>query len=283
VVGLKAVEAKRLTFTYEGSENPSIMDVNLSIDEGEFIILTGPSGCGKTTLCRCLNGLIPHFYHGRLEGEISVMGLDVKSHSTQELAQHVGLVFQNPENQLFSLTVERELAFGPENLGLPRRETRRRVEWAMRKLNLQGIRDRPPYELSGGQQQKVAIASILTMQPKIIVLDEPTSFLDPKSAVELLSIISNLNKELDMTVILVEHRLDLASSYADRVIVMDEGTVAASGPPSQVYSEESRRRGVGVPKVSILFNKLRSAGIPVKGNPVSVDEAYHYLRLMLGK
>lgn len=282
-MGLKVVEAKRLTFTYEGAENPSIRNVNLSIDEGEFTILTGPSGCGKTTLCRCLNGLIPHFYHGVLEGEISVMGLDVKSHSTKELAQHVGLVFQNPENQLFSLTVERELAFGPENLGLPRDETRKRVEWAMRKLNLQGIKDRPPYELSGGQQQKVAIASILTMQPKIIVLDEPTSFLDPKSAVELLSLISNLNKELDMTVILVEHRLDLASSYADRVIVMDEGEVAASGPPSEVYSQESRLRGVGVPKVSILFEQLRKAGIPVKENPTSVDEAYNYLRSVLDR
>ncbi|MEM3072721.1 MAG: ATP-binding cassette domain-containing protein [Candidatus Bathyarchaeia archaeon] len=280
---MKVVEAKRLTFTYEGAENPSIRNVNLSIDEGEFTILTGPSGCGKTTLCRCLNGLIPHFYHGVLEGEISVMGLDVKSHSTKELAQHVGLVFQNPENQLFSLTVERELAFGPENLGLPRDETRKRVEWAMRKLNLQGIKDRPPYELSGGQQQKVAIASILTMQPKIIVLDEPTSFLDPKSAVELLSLISNLNKELDMTVILVEHRLDLASSYADRVIVMDEGEVAASGPPSEVYSQESRLRGVGVPKVSILFEQLRKAGIPVKENPTSVDEAYNYLRSVLDR
>lgn len=281
MVGLKAVEARRLSFTYEGSENPSIRDVNLSIDEGEFVILTGPSGCGKTTLCRCLNGLIPHFYHGRLEGEVAVMGLDVKSHSTQELARYVGLVFQNPENQLFSLTVERELAFGPENLGLPRSETRRRVEWAMRKLNLHGIKDRPPYELSGGQQQKVAIASILTMQPKIIVLDEPTSFLDPKSAVELLSLISSLNKELDMTVMLVEHRLDLASKYADRVIVMDGGMVAASGPPSQVYSQESRLRGVGVPKISILFEQLRGAGLPVKGNPVSVDEAYNYLRLVL--
>jgi energy-coupling factor transporter ATP-binding protein EcfA2 len=255
---MKAVEAKHLSFIYEGADKPSLVDVDLTINEGEFVILTGPSGCGKTTLCRCMNGLIPHFYRGQLKGMMT-----------------------NPENQLFSLTVERDLAFGPENLGLPRKVTRKRVEWIIDKFGLETIRNRPPYELSGGQQQKVAIASILTMQPKIIALDEPTSFLDPKSAKDLLSLISVLNKELRMTIVLVEHRLDLASRYVDRVIVMDSGKIVASGPPGQVYSENSRLLGVGVPKISILFNRLRSLGVNVDRNPVSVDEAYNCLKAVI--
>jgi len=278
---MKAVEVKHLSFIYEGADKPSLVDVDLTINEGEFVILTGPSGCGKTTLCRCMNGLIPHFYRGQLKGMMTVRGLDVKAHSTYDLARHVGLIFQNPENQLFSLTVERDLAFGPENLGLPRKVTRKRVEWIIDKFDLETIRNRPPYELSGGQQQKVAIASILTMQPKIIALDEPTSFLDPKSATDLLSLISFLNKELRMTIILVEHRLDLASRYVDKVIVMDSGKIVASGPPGQVYSENSRLLGVGVPKISILFNRLKSLGVNVDRNPVSVDEAYNCLKAVI--
>jgi len=169
---LAIIKAEGLTYTYPIGTKPAFEDVSLNIEKGEFVILTGPSGCGKTTLCRCFNGLIPHFYGGKLEGEITVSGLQVSEHPIHELAQHVGMVFQNPENQLFALSVEKDVAFGLENLGVPREEIRERVDWALKMAGIYGLKDRAPYELSGGQQQRVALASVLAMQPEIIVLDE---------------------------------------------------------------------------------------------------------------
>ncbi len=268
------INVEDLSFTYSGASASSLQNINLRVDRGEFVILTGLSGCGKTTLCRCLNGLIPHFYPGQLTGKIEVAGLDVQHRQPHELARYVGLVFQNPENQLFSLTVERDLAFGPENIGLPRAETRRRVEEALHTLNFEQLRHRAPYELSGGQQQKVAIFAVLTMQPEVIILDEPTSFLDPKSAHEILELIHQLNREREKTIILVEHRLDLASQYADRVVVMDKGRIVLNGPPRRVYSEKAYLIGIGVPKLTLLFNRLRKDRLHVRGNPITVEEAY---------
>ncbi|MBT8171491.1 energy-coupling factor ABC transporter ATP-binding protein, partial [Candidatus Bathyarchaeota archaeon] len=173
------IKSSNLTYTYPGTTKPSIENVNITIKKGDFVILTGPSGCGKTTLCRCFNGLIPHFYNGTLEGKIVVNGLDVTNHQIHQMARHVGLVFQNPENQLFALSVEKDVAFGLENFGVPREEIRKKVDRALRLVGIIDLAERPPHELSGGQQQRVAIASVLAMEPKIMILDEPTSFLDP--------------------------------------------------------------------------------------------------------
>ena len=269
------IEAKNLTFTYAGRESPSIRDITLSIDRGEFVILTGPSGCGKTTLCRCFNGLIPHFYNGKLEGEVIVAGLRVDEHPTHELARHVGLVFQNPENQLFALSVEKDVAFGLENLGLPREEIRKTVDWAMKTTGIYELRERAPYELSGGQQQRVAIAAVLAMRPEVMVLDEPTSFLDPMGAKQIFDVIYSLNRKLGITVILVEHRLDLAANYATRVIVMNEGKIVLDGSPKKILSsEEARLIGIGIPKATMLYQILKNDGLPLRGNetPVTPEE-----------
>jgi len=272
---LALIEAKGLTYTYPAGTKPAFEDVTLRIEKGEFVLLTGPSGCGKTTLCRCLNGLIPHFYHGRLEGEIIVAGLKVDEHPTYELAQHVGMVFQNPENQLFALSVEKDVAFGLENLGLPRDEIRERVDWAMKVTSIYELKDRPPFDLSGGQQQRVAIASVLAMRPEIMVLDEPTSFLDPLGAKQIFHIINSLNKDLGITIILVEHRLDLAARHANRIIVMNKGKVIMDGDPRSVFStEESRLIGVGVPKVVRLIQFLKARGFNFEKTPLSSEEAY---------
>ena len=217
------IETKNLTYTYPGASKPSIVDVSIKVEKGEFVLITGPSGCGKTTLCRCFNGLIPHFYQGELTGEISVAGEDTLKHHTYEMAKHVGLVFQNPENQLFALSVEKDVAFGLENMGVPREEMRKKVDWALNQTGIYDLRERSPHEISGGQQQRVAIASVLAMEPEIIVLDEPTSFLDPLSAEKIFEVIYELNKKQGITVILVEHRLDLTAKYTDHLIVMDEG------------------------------------------------------------
>jgi len=271
---LAIIETKNLTYTYSGGTKPSISDVSIKIEKGEFTLITGPSGCGKTTLCRTFNGLIPHFYHGELKGEISVAGFNVAEHQIHELAEHVGLVFQNPENQLFALSVEKDVAFGLENLGVAREEMRKKVDWALTLSGIYDLRERPPYELSGGQQQRVAIASVLAMQPEVIVLDEPTSFLDPLGARRIFEVIHEMNKTLGITVVLVEHRLDLTAKYASHIIIMDEGKVILDGNPREILdSEEARLVGVGIPKATRLYHMLKQDGINL-GNtvPLSSDE-----------
>jgi len=273
------VRAANLTYTYPIGTEPAFEEVTLEIEKGEFVILTGPSGCGKTTLCRCFNGLVPHFYGGKLSGEIEVAGLKVDEHQIHELAQHAGLVFQNPENQLFALSVEKDIAFGLENLGIPREEIRKRVDHALQVTGISELRERAPYELSGGQQQRVAIASVLAMRPEIIVLDEPTSFLDPLGAQKIFEVINELNKKLGVTVILVEHRLDLASRYADRIIVMHDGKIVLDGEPKEIFeSDQARLVGVGIPKATRLFQILHDEGVNLGTVPVTAEEASAAIR-----
>jgi energy-coupling factor transporter ATPase len=274
------IETKNLTYTYQGAEKPSIKDVSIKIEKSEFVLITGPSGCGKTTLCRCFNGLIPHFYQGELKGEITVAGLKVPEHPIYELAKHVGLVFQNPENQLFALSVEKDVAFGLENLGFSREEMRKRVDWALKLTGIYELRDRAPTELSGGQQQRVAIASVLAMQPEVIVLDEPTSFLDPLGAKKIFEVIRELNRQFGITIVLVEHRLDLTAKYADHIIIMENGEVVLDGEPHEVLnSEEARLIGVGIPKATRLYQILKADGVKLGGKiPLSSEELAEKIR-----
>ncbi|RLI12790.1 ABC transporter ATP-binding protein [Candidatus Bathyarchaeota archaeon] len=281
---LAIIEARELTYTYPIGERPAFRDVNLKIEKGEFVIITGPSGCGKTTLCRCFNGLIPHFYGGDLEGEIYVCGLDVKEHPTYEIAQHVGMVLQNPENQLFALSVEKDVAFGLENLGVPREEIRKRIDWALKITGTYNLKNRPPYELSGGQQQRVAIASVLAMNPEVVVLDEPTSFLDPLGAERIIEVIGRLNREMNMTIILVEHRLDLVSRYANRIILMHDGRIVMNGDPREVLaSEEARLIGIGIPKATMIYKLLKRRGIILDKPPLCSEEACQAIREVLNR
>jgi energy-coupling factor transporter ATP-binding protein EcfA2 len=247
---LPIVEVRSLSYTYPGSTKPTLTNVNFSVEEGEFILLTGPSGCGKTTLCRCLNGLIPNSYGGEFNGQVIVDGLVTTEHPVYEIAQHVGLVFQNPENELFCTSVEREVAFGPENLALPREEIRKRVEESLAMVGISHLRDKSPEELSGGEQQKVAIAALLAMKPKILVLDEPTANLDPASAQSVLNVLLKLNEESGVTTILVEHRLEMVAHMAHRCAILNEGRLVLMGKPEDVlYSDEAEAIGIGIPKV----------------------------------
>jgi energy-coupling factor transporter ATPase len=271
---LALIEVKNLSYTYPGASHPSIHDVSLKIEKGEFVLITGPSGCGKTTLCRCFNGLVPHFYQGEIKGEVTVSGINVLENHTYDMAKHVGLVFQNPENQLFALSIEKDVAFGLENVGTPREEIRKKVDWALKQTGIYDIRERSPHEISGGQQQRVAIASVLAMEPDIIVLDEPTSFLDPLSAEKIFEVIARLNKEHGITVILVEHRLDLTAKYTNHLIVMDKGNIRLEGDPRDILAnEETRLIGVGIPKATLLYQMLKKEGfnLPDK-TPLSSEE-----------
>src|SRR5205814_10288423 len=272
--------AKNLVFQYVGARRAAIQGIDLSIREDEFILLTGPSGCGKTSLCRCLNGLIPNFYQGEWTGELLVDGLSVTTQLTSELSRRVGYVFQNPENQLFALTVEKDIAFGPENLGLSREEIRGRVDWAMDAAGTVALKDLAPYELSGGQQQRVALAGVLAMKPSVIVLDEPTSFLDPRTAEEIMSAVDDLRRENGITVIVVEHRLDLVGRYAERIVVMDHGRIVADGKVEDVLDSEFdrlSRLGIGLPKVSLLWSLLKRDGLVSERLPTHVESAVKML------
>lgn len=270
---MEIVKIEGLTFTYSGSDTPAISNINLSIEEGEFVLLLGPSGCGKSTLCRCLNGLIPHFYSGRMEGKVIVAGMDVSKTPTYILSQHVGMVFQNPENQLFSLTVENDVAFALENLGMPREEIRRRVDFALKAVGIEDLRNRSPFELSGGQQQKVAIASILALMPKLMVLDEPTSSLDPVSAKSIIDVILKIRKELGTSIIVAEHRVELLADKVDRVIVMQKGRIIKDGRPREIFvPEEITPYGVPIPKVVSMAKGVNKHFKVFNDIPLSPEE-----------
>ena len=277
---MAVIETKDLTYTYPGAARHSIEDVSIKIEKGEFTLITGPSGCGKTTLCRCFNGLIPHFYQGEIKGQVFLAGLNIAEHPIYDLAKHAGLVFQNPENQLFGLSVEKDVSFGLENLGVPREEMRKKVDWALELTGIYDLRERAPHELSGGQQQRVAIASVLAMQPEVIVLDEPTSFLDPLTARRIFETIHQLNRTLGITVVLVEHRLDLTAKFADHIIIMNEGKVVSNGDPHEILqSEETRLIGVGIPKATLLYEMLRKAGVKFGSTlPLSSEEMASMLK-----
>ena len=216
------IEFDHVSFRYPHAAAPTLHDVSLRIDEGEFIVVAGASGAGKSTLLRAINGLVPHFYGGVWSGTVRVAGRDTRQHAPRELADVVGFVLQDPEAQTVAALVEDEIAFGLENLGVAPRVMRRRVEEVLDQLEIAGLRRRAVATLSGGERQRVAIASVLALQPRILVLDEPTSQLDPHTAEEVLTALQKLNADLGLTVVLSEHRLERVVQYADRLLFAGE-------------------------------------------------------------
>ena len=264
------IEVKDLHYSYPNSKESALKGIDLTINRGEFVLLSGPSGCGKTTFSRTLNGLIPHFYNGELTGKVTVAGMDITEHQTHELAKNVGLIFQNPDNQIFALTVEKDVAFGLENQGKSRKEMYESIEWALKTAGINHLRDRGTHELSGGQKQRLAISSILAMRPEILVLDEPTSFLDPLGAERIFKVLGDLNKEYEITVILIEHRMDLAAQYADRVVIFNDGLISHQGTPAEVFMDEKTRQlGVGIPKIVDLYRTLKNDGYHLNSPPMT--------------
>ncbi len=256
------LEIKGLSFQYPDSPKKAVANFDLAVPEGEVVVLAGQSGCGKSTLLRAVNGLIPHMYSGEYTGDVLVGGASVKGSNMRDLAQKVGFLFQNPENQIFMFTVERDVAFGLENLGVSRPEMRSRVDEAMRLLDITDLALRAPHELSDGQKQRVALAGVLAMKPKLVILDEPTSLLDPKTAAELVDLVARLRRELGTTFVVVEHRLDLLVKVADRLVVMSEGRKVLEGKPRDVlFGEEAEAYGVTVPSVIRVQKMLAADGM----------------------
>ncbi len=267
------LEIRGLSFRYPDSPKSAVAEFDLSVPEGEIVVLAGPSGCGKSTLLRAVNGLIPHMYSGDYSGSVAVGGANVKESNMRDLAQKVGFLFQNPENQIFMFTVERDVAFGLENLGVPRPEMRSRVEEAMRLLEIGDLALRAPHELSDGQKQRVALAGVLAMKPRLVILDEPTSLLDPKTAAELVALVAKLRRELGTTFLVVEHRLDLLVKVADRIVVMNEGRKVMEGTPRDVlFGDEAEGYGIAVPAVTKLQKMMVRDGFIRQNELLSPDE-----------
>ncbi|MCS7133295.1 MAG: energy-coupling factor ABC transporter ATP-binding protein [Candidatus Caldarchaeum sp.] len=281
---MSLIEIRGLSFRYAGSEKPALSNINLDIEKGDFVLVVGPSGGGKSTLCRCINGLIPQFYEGEYSGKVVVDGYEAAKTPTYLLSQIVGMVFQNPQNQLFALSVEADVAFPLENLGLPRDEIISRIEEAMTMLNVQDLRDRSPFELSGGQQQRVAIASVLAMKPKILILDEPTSYLDPVSSLSLLNNIDEIRRKLGLTVLLVEHRVDLAAAKANRIVVIADGKLIFEGDHRKFFEEfDAHTFGVSTPKVTLLSRKLKARVKDWNMLCLSAEEFDQVVRRLVGR
>ena len=265
-------------------ETKALSDVNLTIRDGEFIGLIGHTGSGKSTLVQHLNGLIMP-----TSGRVLVDGMDLKDKATDRRAvrQRVGLVFQYPENQLFEETVEKDIAFGPKNLGLDENEIARRVKDAMRRvaLNYDKLHNRSVFELSGGQMRRVAIAGVLAMEPQVLVLDEPCAGLDPRGREEILGLIKKLHEEAGTTIVMVSHSMDDVASLAERVIVMNHGEVVMDGAPRDVFScgEELRGMGLDVPQAVQLAGKLRSRGFDIPEGIYRIEEIREAILAIAGK
>lgn len=233
------IEVTGLHYTYPGMDRPALSDLSLRIPEGQFVSIVGANGSGKSTLCYALAGFIPSFFRGRVQGQVRVSGIDPLSGGPSAVAGRVGLVFQDPFSQITGarFSVEEEIAFGLENLGVDREEMRVRVEEALRLVGLSALSDRSPYELSGGEQQRLALASILALRPRVLVLDEPTSQLDPQGARQVIEAVDRLTAERNATVVLVEHRLEWIAAHADRAVVLHDGRLVADGPPSEILTQ----------------------------------------------
>jgi energy-coupling factor transporter ATP-binding protein EcfA2 len=265
-----AVSVRDLAYTYRGQKDPALDGVSLQVAEGEFVVIMGHSGAGKSTLCTALNGLIPHFFRGRMQGEVLVEGRSTREGKVGEFAKEVGLVFQDFEAQLFSTNVALEVAFGPENFEVEREEMVRRVKSVLSQVRLEGFEDRQPATLSGGQKQRLAIASVLAMEPRILCLDEPTTDLDPIGKLGIFEIAEELKNRDDVTLIVVEHETE-ETLDADRIIVLRDGRIVADRPAREVLRdvkllEESSVMPLGVARF------FRERGVGDEELPLTSEE-----------
>ena len=263
------LQAEGLTYTYEGGDSPALQDLSLSVERGKRIALMGANGSGKSTLAKLLNGLfIP------TAGKITVCGMDTRDEEKQlDVRRSAGMVFQNPDNQLVATIVEEDVAFGPENLGVPQKELRGRVNGALAAVNMSEFARSSPHKLSGGQKQRIAIAGVLAMQPDIMIMDEPTAMLDPMGRREVINTVMRLNRQEHITVVLITHFMEEAA-LAERLIIMHEGKIAMEGKPRRVLSQIEALKDLSLeaPEAAYMAYSLNKAGVPVRGDVLSVKE-----------
>lgn len=268
------IELKNITFHYhQDQEKPALKDVSLSIQEGEWIAVIGHNGSGKSTLARIMDGLLE-----AQEGEVWIGGIELKEDTVWDIRHQIGMVFQNPDNQFVGATVEDDVAFGLENQGIPREEMIKRVQTALDSVRMSDFKEREPARLSGGQKQRVAIAGVVALQPKIIILDEATSMLDPKGRDEVISTIQEIKEKENLTVISITHDIDEAAK-ADRLFVMQAGALVKSGSPAEIFglNEELETLGLDLPFATKLKNSLAAKGFKVPENYLSEERLVEWL------
>ncbi len=273
------IELKDVTYTYPLARTSSIKNMSFAFEEGKFYGIVGENGSGKTTLCALLRGFAPSFYKGNLQGDVLVDGKPTTEYTSGELSLRIGFVFQNPFTQISGVkdTVFEEIAYGLENFGVPEEEIEKRVIEVMEKTNITALALKHPFALSGGQQQRMALASIIVLKPDILVIDEPTSQLDPESTENVFKIIEALKQE-KKTIILVEHKIDLIAEFADEVLVLNNGELIKSGTAQEVLTDMSLMdKGVQLPQMSILCNKLVNAGLNLPYIPTTEKQAVELL------
>jgi energy-coupling factor transport system ATP-binding protein len=275
------IEASDLWFKYVGSEDWVLKNINFRMREGETVVIMGPSGCGKSTLLYTLVGMIPHIIRGEMRGNVSVLGKSVLDSRPEELSRYIGFVFQNPELQVLMPTVIEELVFGLENMGLSREDIRGRVDEVLEFINFKGRELEDPHTLSSGEKQVLAIASVLALRPRILVLDEPTSMLDHVGTQRILSLIERLKRETNLSLLVVEHRIEWIAEHADKVIIMRDGEFVAEGRPSEIFSSEDLilKTGVRPPQVSeIFYSVVKQRPDLFRGKiPITLQEALSLL------
>ena len=274
------IDIQNVSYTYPLTKAPSVVDVNLSFEKGRFYAIVGANGSGKTTLCNIIRGFVPNFYQGEMKGNVIIEGKNLEEYEMGELASKIGYVFQNPFNQITGArdTVYGEIAYGLENFGVPVNEIKRRVERIMELTNTTYLQDKNPFELSGGQQQRVALASVLVLEPDILVIDEPTSQLDPQETERVFEIIQKM-KQMGKTIILVEHKMELLAEYCDEVVVLHQGKVIRYGDKHEVLSDINLGQfGVMLPLTVYLADELKKQGTKIEENIITADEMAQQLQ-----
>lgn len=270
----EAIFVKDLSFQYDEAAEWALKNIGFTLNYGEVLGIIGPTGAGKTTLAMCLNTLIPNVISGELKGEIIVDGQDISNCEVSDLATKVGFVFQEPENQLSQMTIEEEIAFGLGNVGVPRDEMITRISDVLAMVGLTGFEKRSPLALSGGQQQRLAIAAVLALQPSIMIMDEPTSMLDPRGKNEVYEVLKNI-KEQNLTGIIIDHEVERVASYCDKVLILNEGEAAMCGTPENIFNnlDDLHRLKIDGPQVTELSARMnKELGFQLK-HPVTLDEA----------
>jgi len=276
---MAAVELRNVSYAYPLAEEKALRNISVSFEAGRLYGIIGPNGSGKTTLCNLVRGLAPYFYRGELEGECRINGRLLKDIDFDELSVEVGFIFQNPFTQISGVkeTVFEEIAMGLENLGVSREDMIRRTVQIIRDLGIEDIMDKNPNALSGGQKQRVAFASIIVMEPPIIVIDEPTSQLDPHGTDMIFEIIYKM-KERGKTILLVEHKVDLLADYADEILVLNKGELVAHGPTREILTDDSLlNQGTAIPEVALLGRDLKLDGLNLPEIPITIQRAAEVL------
>jgi len=276
---MSLIKFDKFSFRYKGNEDYALRDIDLKINPNKFILLAGETGSGKTSLIRCMNGLIPQFYAGYYKGSVEISGRNAALTPIADLSTIVGIVFQNPENQLIAMNVEHEIAFGMENLGIPSEIIKESIKEVVKITEIEHLLNKAPFELSGGEQQRVAIASILVLNPKIIILDEPTASLDPFFANKIILLLKKIQKEKNVTIIISEHRMDLVLPVIDEIILIDKGKIIAHDSKEKVIkSEKFQRSNINKPILYSIFTQLYNPKLLKNKIPTSIEEVILALR-----